>query len=31
MSEAEKLLLLVLTALVCPFAIPLVLDEGEDS
>ena len=30
MSDMEKLLLLVLTALVCPFAIPLVTDESED-
>lgn len=30
MSYMEKLLLLVLTALVCPFAIPLVTDESED-
>lgn len=29
MSETEELLLLVLTALVCPFAIPLITDESE--
>ena len=26
MNDIEKLLLLVLTALVCPFAIPLAID-----
>lgn len=30
MSDMEKLLLLVLTALACPLAIPLVTDESED-